>query len=201
MKKIICLSFVLFFVATVIGIRDIYNDRQFLREHIIRLHVVANSDSAEDQRIKLCVRDAIIQMVDSLKDSAKSKEDMLAILSDSIPKLESIANNVLTDCGTLQKVKITLREENFGKRVYDTFTLPSGIYDSLRVEIGTGEGKNWWCVLFPSLCIPAAGEGFNGMATGAGFSQGLTNTISNSGGYKVRFFLLDCIGKIENLFY
>ena len=86
-------------------------------------------------------------------------------------------------------------------RQYDTFALPSGVYESLRISIGEAQGKNWWCVVFPSLCMPAVGENFSDAAAGAGFDDGLTNTLQQKKGYEIRFFLLDWLGWLENLLF
>ena len=103
--------------------------------------------------------------------------------------------------GVKDRANVTLTAEEFPTRIYDTFTLPAGIYDSLRITIGSGEGHNWWCVVFPSLCVPAATEGVADTAASAGFSDGLSGAITGQSGYDVRLFLLDCLGKLENLFH
>ena len=103
--------------------------------------------------------------------------------------------------GSGETAKITFLKEEFDTREYDTFSLPAGVYESLRITIGEGAGKNWWCVVFPSLCVPATTEGFADTAAGSGFDNSLTGALGNNGGYKVRFFLLDCLGRIENFFH
>ena len=175
-------------------------DKQTLRNDVIRLHVVANSDSTEDQNVKLAVRDAIIayvqQDVAGLRDAREAKEYLSCKLAD----LEIVANDTLMAHGQPPLAKVSLTEDMFGIREYDTFSLPSGIYDSLRIEIGNAAGKNWWCVIFPSLCLPATQDGFADTAVAAGFNEGLSNTLSGTPGYEVRFFFLDCLGKLENFF-
>ena len=89
----------------------------------------------------------------------------------------------------------TLDKEVFDTRYYDTFTLPAGVYEALRITIGEGEGKNWWCVGFPTLCLPATSEGFEDVAAGAGFPDTLTAALEGERGYRVRFILLDLLGK------
>jgi stage II sporulation protein R len=91
--------------------------------------------------------------------------------------------------------------EEFSKRVYDTFSLPAGLYESLRIIIGEGEGKNWWCVVFPELCLPATSEGFEETASCAGFPDALTAALEGEEGYEIRFFLLDVLGRLENLIH
>jgi len=86
-------------------------------------------------------------------------------------------------------------------RNYDTFRLPAGVYESLRIVIGEGEGKNWWCVVFPELCLPATAEGFESVAVGSGFSEALSGALTGETQYEIRFFLLDCFGRLENFFF
>ncbi len=200
MIKFIKISATLVLVLLSFIIYDACKDKQFLKDNIVRLHVVANSDSKEDQEVKLIVKDAVAAAVQEIQTGLTTKDEVLDAIEESLPMVESVANNVLCSLGVTDRVKVTLEKEEFDTRVYDTFSLPAGVYDSLRVVIGDGEGKNWWCVAFPSLCIPASSKDFADAATGAGFSQSVTNTISNPKQYQVRFFLLDCIGRLENLF-
>ena len=176
-------------------------DRQRLREELIRLHVVANSDSEEDQSLKLRVRDAVVESLQQGMADVTDTEQAKAYLQENLPKIENLANQVLAEYGCSDTVQVSLDLEEFGTRVYDTFTLPAGIYESLRIIIGEGEGKNWWCVVFPSLCIPATSEGFEDTAAGAGFPESLTGALEGEEGYEVRFFLLDVLGSLENLIH
>ena len=96
---------------------------------------------------------------------------------------------------------MSLKEECFDIRHYDTFSLPSGVYTSLRVEIGEAEGKNWWCVAFPSLCMPATSEKFAEVAVDAGLSDKLTQSISGNEKVEILFYFLDLIGNLENFLH
>lgn len=176
-----------------------YQDKMQLRNEIIRLHVVANSDSDADQSQKLRVRDAVNEYLMELLAESESAEDAQLVISCHLPDLEAVAKEVLAADGTDMTVRATLTEETFDVRNYDTFTLPSGVYSSLRIELGAGEGHNWWCVVFPSLCLPAAGETITDVAAGAGFSDSLSGGIT--GKYQFRFFVLDLIGQAEKFFY
>lgn len=199
MKKLI--SFVLIsilFVGLFYG-ASCYYDKVQLRNEVIRLHVVANSDSDADQAQKLRVRDAVNEYLMELLDEAETAEDARQVIDGHLSELETVAKNVLSNEGTDMTVRATLTEETFDVREYDTFTLPSGVYSSLRIELGAGEGHNWWCVVFPSLCLPAAGESFDDVAAGAGFSDSLSGGIT--GKYQFRFFILDLIGQAEKFFY
>ena len=176
-------------------------DRQRLNEELIRLHVVANSDSETDQSVKLKVKDAV---VDSLQQSLKDVSDVEQAkqwISQNPTQIQKIANDALTEAGSDDNAVVSLCKEVFDTRYYETFTLPAGVYEALRITIGEGNGKNWWCVAFPSLCIPVTSDGFEAAAAGAGFSESLNNTLMQKQGYEVRFYLLDVLGRLENIFY
>lgn len=176
-------------------------DRQTLKNELVRLHVVAASDSAEDQAVKLRVRDAVIESLRSEMQNLTDVEQAKAYLQENLPKIEKVANRVLAESGFADTASVSLCVEEFATRFYDTFTLPAGLYESLRITIGAGEGHNWWCVVFPNLCLPATSDGFEAVACGAGLSETLTDTLTGEAGYEVRFFLLDAIGQLENLLH
>ncbi len=92
-----------------------------------------------------------------------------------------------------------MAREAFPAREYDTFALPAGCYDALRITVGEGQGQNWWCVVFPRLCLPTVSEDFEVEAVGAGFSDTLTGALT--GEYEVRFFLLELLGRLENFLF
>ncbi len=190
-----------FLLAAFFWCGTIIADRQRLREELIRLHVVANSDSEADQAVKLQVRDAVMESLQTAMADLGDIEQAKAYIQQNIPKIQSLANSVLAQAGFDSEAAVTLCKETFDKRVYDTFTLPAGVYESLRITIGEGEGKNWWCVVFPSLCLPAAGEGFEDVAAGAGFPDSLNGALTGEERYEVRFFLLDLLGRAENIFF
>ena len=195
MKRIgICLI-----VAALFWTGGLIADKQTLRRELVRLHVVAASDSAEDQQLKLRVKDAIVE---NFQDDLAKLEDVdaaKAYLQENLPKIEALANRVLEEAGCSDTARASLAVEVFTTRVYETFTLPSGMYDALRITIGEGEGQNWWCVAFPSLCMSATAEGFEEAASCGGFRDELTYTLEGKDGYEIRFYLLDLLGRIENL--
>ena len=180
---------------------QLLKDREQLNNGLIRFHVVANSDNREDQAIKERVRDAVLASLE--KDLQKIADVSAAkqYLQEQIPKIRSIAERTLQEAGFAEPVRVSLCREAFDVRHYDTFSLPSGIYESLRIVIGDGLGHNWWCVSFPTLCMPATTSGFEDTAAGAGFSQPLTRTLADRESYEIRFFLLDQLGKLENYFH
>lgn len=196
MKKLLKLTafFVLF--ALLLQVVPLICDRQILDGQLVRLHVVGASDSAEDQSVKLRVRDAVLECVGSL-GNPETVEEAKALLRENLPAIEQAANRALNG---LETATVTLCREVFPIREYESFTLPSGVYESLRVRIGEAEGRNWWCVVFPSLCLPAAGESLEAVAAGAGFSESLTDAITDSE-CTVSFFFLDLLGKAEGFFF
>lgn len=180
---------------------SIYSDHRELTDNIIRLHVVGSSDSEADQALKLQVRDAVVNLLEEAMQELPDQQQAKAFLTEKLEQIQRVAEQTIAAAGFSDTVTVTLDEEVFDTREYDTFTLPAGVYESLRIVIGEGEGKNWWCVVFPSLCLPATEDDFADAAVGAGFDDTLTDTLSNDGDYEIRFFLLDCIGKIQNFFH
>ena len=164
---------------------------------MIRVHIVANSDSEADQQRKLAVRDAVTDYLRDAMTRVTSVDEAKHYIKEKLPVIEKIANDTLIRCGVEPSAVVTFCKEAFDIRQYPTFRLPSGIYEALRITIGAGKGKNWWCVAYPTLCVSATGEGFEDVAAGAGFSGGLTGALENRTGYQLRFFLLDCLGKAE----
>ena len=200
MWKLLKFLIVILLILGAIYAYSIYRDRQTLNNQVIRLHVVADTDDPEDQEIKLLVRDEILKLVNTIKSDALTKEDALALLQDQLPRLQEAANRVLQQSGKDYQAEVTLQQEAFPTRIYDTFSLPAGVYDSLRVTLGSGEGKNWWCVVFPDLCASAAAV-VEETAVEAGFSDTLSKTLTQEEGYEVRFWVLDCWGKMQNFLH
>lgn len=180
---------------------SIFRDQKKLTDDLIRLHVVAASDSESDQRVKLQVRDAVVEFVDEAMTHVMTPEEAKAWLENNLPNIQQAANAVLQQLGSAYEAVVTFTREAFPKRDYDTFSLPAGVYQSLRITLGPGEGHNWWCVVFPTLCLPAVGEDMESVAAGAGFSDTLTDTVTGKSGYRVRFYFLDVLGKIENFLF
>ena len=187
-------------LAALVWCGTLVSERKQLNEELIRFHVVANSDSETDQSIKLQVRDAVIESLRSDLDKIADVEEAKAYLQENLPKIRETANRALEAAGVDGDAVVTLCREAFDTRYYDTFTLPAGVYESLRIVIGEGDGHKWWCGAFPSLCVPATSEGFEDAAVGAGFSDALSQTLTGEE-YEVRFFLLDALGRLENIFF
>ncbi len=188
---ILTLCMCIWFVGSVVS------DREKLEEELVRLHVVGASDSEHDQNIKLQVRDAVLKMLDSTMEGITDAQEAKTYIQAHLPQIEAVANQALSELGEAKQATVSFMKEEFPIRYYDSFTLPSGIYDSLRIVIGQGQGRNWWCVVFPKMCYSATSV--KDVTAGAGFSDGLTDAIT--GEYQVRFFFLDVLGKTQNLFH
>ncbi len=129
-----------------------------VRESVVRLHILANSDSEEDQTLKLRVRDAVVEAAAGWLDGAQDADEALALAEQRLPALKAVAQQAVTDAGYDYPVDATLCTMYFTTRQYDAVTLPAGVYEAVRFTIGSGEGKNWWCVVYPPLCAGAAIE-------------------------------------------
>ncbi len=122
-------------------------------EKIIRLHVVANSDSPADQQLKLQVRDKIISSMSGQLEGLKDISEVKSIVQGSLAEIEAAAREVIEENRKLYGVKAVLTKMDFPTRAYGNITLPAGTYQALNIVIGEGKGKNWWCVMFPPLCF------------------------------------------------
>lgn len=128
-----------------------------IRQDVLRMHVIANSDSAEDQAVKLKVRDAVLEAGEDLFDGTLTAEGAEQVLDSDIERLQNAAQNVLTENGFDYGVRVEIGKDYFNTRIYDgEVTLPAGEYEAVRVILGEGQGQNWWCVMFPPMCLPAA---------------------------------------------
>ena len=169
---------------------------QRMADKIIRLHVVANSDTSADQAVKLAVRDAVLREAGRVLDGA---EDPKQAVAAQLPALEAAANAELQRQGSEDLARVSFRRELFPTREYDTFSLPAGVYDSLRVTIGQGEGHNWWCVIFPSLCVPATADGFAEAAAAGGSSTGEIRLMTQADpAYTVKFRSLELLQALKS---
>lgn len=162
-------------------------------DRTLRLHVLAASDSEDDQARKLLVRDAVLKEASSLMEDCRTREEAEKAVSDAIPLLTQRAEEVLRDAGSTDPVRITLSEEYYPTRNYESVRLPAGTYHSLRVLIGEAEGKNWWCVLFPPLCTRSAEVRDDALAVSFTKSQIRLLTDAENPRYVLKFKLLEWI--------
>ncbi|QXM06783.1 stage II sporulation protein R [Crassaminicella indica] len=133
--------------------KDVYVNQKSYKDHLIRFHVLANSDSPEDQALKLKVRDRIIREMNPKFEKSKSLAQTRKIIEKNIKNIESIAMEEIKKNHYNYSIKASLGEFAFPTKNYGAITMPAGNYEALRVVIGKGEGANWWCVLFPPLCF------------------------------------------------
>ena len=157
-----------------------------LAEKVVRLHVLANSDSEEDQTLKLQVRDKILERAETLLEQSADRREAEGLLRGQLLELEKIAAEEIRAHGYDYAVDVRLENAAFPTREYDGFTLPAGNYLALRVVIGAGEGKNWWCVVFPPLCTAASGS-VPETALAAGLTEEQVGLITEDGqGYVLK---------------
>ena len=171
-----------YFVAAAQGVRD----------NVVRLHILANSDSEVDQRVKLRVRDALLEKNTELLTCGVNAENARAYFDKCKDELLETVYKVLKENGFDYGAEITLEKEYFETREYGELTFPAGEYMALRVVLGDGEGHNWWCVMFPPLCVPAA----DGVETRAGktedyLSPGENGLIKNGKKYEIKFKIIE----------
>ena len=158
-----------------------------LAEKVVRLHVLANSDSEEDQALKLKVRDAVLEQATETLRGADSQTEARRRLTAILPELEETARVVITANGYDYGVRAELAETSFPTKEYDGFALPAGEYLALRVLIGEAAGQNWWCVVFPPLCT-AASAGVPETALAAGLTEDQVSLMTEEdGGYQLKF--------------
>lgn len=169
-----------------------------VREDILRLHVIANSDSYEDQTLKLKVRDTLLKKGESLFTDCEDILSAEKIISTSIQKLHRIAQSAVYDEGYDYRVSIQLGKSYFPTRVYDNITMPAGYYDALKIIIGEGKGQNWWCIMFPSLCLPGAYKKEDRLKQV--LSEKEMKLVLSKPEYEVRFWLVEKYYDIKNFF-
>ena len=165
-----------------------------LRENILRLHIIANSDSVADQNLKILIRDEILNETSDLFLNVTDLEDAKQKVGTSLNEFEEIAKRVIVENGFNYDAVAYVEEKYFDTRDYDEFTLPAGYYPSLVIELGEAKGKNWWCVVFPTVCIPAASKGDLSDSVNAESA----NMAKQGSRYIMRFKTVEIYEKIKN---
>ena len=156
-----------------------------LADKVVRLHVLANSDSEEDQALKLRVRDRVLERATELLEQSADRQEAEALLRGNLLELENLAAEEIAAAGYDYPVTAELTDTTFPTREYDGFTLPAGEYLALRIVIGEGAGQNWWCVVFPPLCTTASAD-VPASALAAGLTQEDVNLITEEPGYVLK---------------
>lgn len=166
-----------------------------IRNSVLRLHILANSDSDADQAIKLVVRDELLKSGNELFSGNMSLENAADYLESNKYEIVAYINNILADNGFEYKSDIYLVKEYFNTRTYENFTLPAGEYLALKVILGNGSGHNWWCVMFPPLCLPAASENTD---LDLIFSKDCTAIVNSAPEYEIRFKIIEIFERIRS---
>ena len=153
MKKYFLLSIVIILFLAISAFSYVNAISTNLADSVFRLHVIANSDSQEDQNLKYKVRDSLIEYMNTLVNSSYSKDDVIKIAKEHLNEFKNIAQNVIKENEFDYPVNVEIGNFSFPSKTYGDISFPSGFYDALKVEIGESKGQNWWCVMFPPLCF------------------------------------------------
>ena len=194
MKSLLLFSTALLLSVLVIAVVPTEAEAK-IYEDTVRLHILANSDSEEDQALKLFIRDKILEKYGVALSGEKSAEDAINSYSSLLQDIEKDCEVWIKNAGYGYSVKVTLTEEWYDTRAYEDFTLPSGNYYSLRVIIGEGAGKNWWCVMYPPLCTDIATENSPPDDVIVGYSENEVTLITEKK-YNVKFKSLELLSKV-----
>ena len=192
----LCFSITVLLFAVCSGIFLTHTANTLSRE-MLRLHVIANSDSADDQAVKLLVRNAVCAEMESLTAEATDKAAVMEAVTAHTDTLTAVAKETLVAAGCDLPVTVTVCRESYPTRAYDTFTLPAGVYDSVQVKIGAASGQNWWCVLFPPLCMGVAEV--EEELVEVGFTPGQVKLITDSDAvdYTIQFKVVEWVRALQ----
>lgn len=168
-----------------------------IRGRVLRLHVLANSNSKEDQQLKLKVRDCVAKAAADAFGDAENQADALMLANDSLDELRQAAQQCVYDEGYDYQVNAELAKMYFTTRRYGAATLPAGTYDALRITIGDGRGDNWWCVVFPPLCVSAAAKS---PELSDVLEPGQEKIVAEPQSFQIRFKVVEIFEGIANFF-
>ncbi len=158
-KRFLILIFLLFIYTIICAVSYVNAVSSNIESSVFRLHVIANSDSKEDQDLKYIVRDNILTYINEISKNASTKEEVIEIARNNIDTIKQIAQETVYENGYNYSVNIKIGNFAFPTKQYGDISLPAGFYDALRVEIGIASGQNWWCVMFPPLCFVDVSSG------------------------------------------
>ncbi len=175
-------------IVLLLNLTTFANNCDDLSTKVLRLHIIANSDSKDDQELKIKVRDKIIEKSGNFLSSAKDKESAQNLVLNNLENLKEIAESEIKHQGFNYSVNSEVTNMYFPTRKYDYITLPAGHYDALRLIIGEGKGKNWWCVIFPQMCLGCAKKYTD---TDTVFNSSEKDIISNSEKYEIKFKIVE----------
>lgn len=165
-----------------------------ISDSVFRLHILANSNAEYDQALKLKVRDAVLENSSEMFLDCKSLDEIIKKCSDNIEVFQTTAEQCIKENGYDYGVKVYVDKEYFNTREYETITLPSGVYNALKIEIGEAKGKNWWCVMFPAICLSGVSE--------TEMNEYLTDDeaelINSNSDYEIRFKIVEVYEKLKS---
>lgn len=197
--------FLLLFSVFLLAVATLYTvaslkDARAVYQNVVRLHILADSDDGDEQRLKLKVRDALLDEYGAALSAREGKADTVAYLDSELSKIRALCERTVAGEGASHAVSVSLCNEYYPTRAYDGFDLPAGQYTSLRIEIGSGEGKNWFCMVYPPLCTASA-EADEALLE-AGFSESQVRLLTeNEEGYTLRFKIVetvsDCVERVK----
>ena len=196
-KSVLILLSTLLLLIALLSILPVHSE-SLIYDEVLRLHVIANSDSDADQELKLLVRDAILEETQKILKNVKSREEAEKIISENSALLENIAIETVRKNQFDYPVTLELGREKYPTKNYESCAFPSGEYLSLRIKIGEASGQNWWCVLFPPLCLSAATDKDAFTSVGITDSQYQIITETDNPKYKIRFKLLESFEQLIN---
>ena len=176
-------------------------EQQELADSVIRFHVIANSDSREDQALKLAVRDRVLEQAQAVYPENATLPQARAALEGALDQLAQAGQAVVEEQGYDYQVTARMEQCWFPTKEYDGFAMPAGEYTALRVVIGEGQGQNWWCVAFPPLCLGAAGETVDTAAQAGYFTPEQVSLVTEENtGYVLKFKGMELMGELKEIF-
>lgn len=164
-----------------------------ISNEVFRLHILANSDSEDDQNLKLKVRDDVLKSSQNLFLNCNSLDEIIRVSIENIDFFKTVAENCIKDNGYNYNVNVYVDKEYFNTRKYDKITLPSGIYNALKIEIGQAKGHNWWCVMFPAICLSAVSD----EEIYEILDEDEVKLINSNEKYEIRFKIVEVYAKIK----
>ncbi len=168
-----------------------------LREDVLRLHILAESDSVDDQALKLVVRDELLKHAESLFSGCDTPEEYRTRALEQLETIRLLAQRTVEEWGSDAAVQVQLVQMDFDEKQYEEITMPAGVYDAVRILIGEAKGQNWWCVLYPPLCIPAgAGVEPDSSVVNAEFDAQTQEVLEEPEHFEVKFKVVEWWDKL-----
>lgn len=182
-------------ISCLVSLAGFYKNCEKIEDSVFRLHIIANSDSPEDQQQKLRVRDEILEYTRPIFENCSTKEESIRAAQENIDQIKQAAKKAAESCGGSYPVEAYVTNMTFDTRVYDDFTLPAGKYDALRIVLGEGKGHNWWCVLYPAVCVGSSSADIS-----SALGEEETDIVTGSDRYTVRLKIVEWFEEIASLF-